>query len=473
MTREKLVLSLAIIFALLLLGGMRQAVYAQDASAAKGGGGSDTEKGFKVGKLILHPGLSLQNVYDTNVTNASEQYPDKERQPTADDSLHLIGAFKMHYPSEVFAFTLDTQLAYVRYFGIEDPDTTQLSALTANGRVAVAIYKNAIFGATVKNAFTRAVDPSQVGVVHTSDRIHNQANLRLHLKPGGGQLRFFAGYTNDWEKYDEGYYKNQNWLQHEIFLDWELEFLPKTAFFMSNKFQIRDYYEFKKEKPARTNSEAPNSMPLKILAGLMGRITKKLLINVSVGYGNSFAESDKLESFNSAIAKVEVTGQFTSRTSLKGGFERDFAPVTTFSYTVDNKAYAEFKQWLVNDQLKLNAYFSFTYIQFGQPDKGVDLIDNDVVPGTKTPAFTPPAERSDMLVTFTPSVRYDPLKWLFLEAGYTMTMRITDYKMEIYDIAPPTNPITKLPMWNKDEPVGVTYYDYLKHMVFFKLTFSY
>ena len=314
----------------------------------------------------------------------------------------------------------------------------------------------------VSDLVTRAVSPKVVGLGTTNDRIHNTALTRIHVKPGGGQLRLFFGYSNDLEHYDQRSARSQNWDEHTASFEWELEFLPATAVFMRNTFSYRDYWQYSKaDNPAdgvsTTNTKSPNAMPLKTMIGIMGRITSHFLLNVSAGYGNSFSKNFK--SFNNVIAKAEVTGQFTERTALKVGFERDFAPVTTYSYTIDNKIYAEFKQWFFRDSIKLYLFTSYNFIQFGQPDQGISLIQASL--GQAPVRLT--GGRLDRELVMTPSLRFDFLRWLNAEISYTLTWHDTNYFVDRVAL--------------RGSGVGVanttTYYNFLKHEAMVKLTLAY
>ncbi len=435
-------------------------VYAQDNAAtaeAEASKAKSEQVGFRVGKLHLHPGLSLHNVYDTNVNNASDKYNLPALKPKMDDILMVIGSFRMDYPEKTVAFTMDSSISYARYFGVDDSDTTKLSALKGKARLTLTAFKDSVVGFTLSDTFTRAVDPTQVGVIQTNDRIHNTGRASMHVKPGGGQLRFFFGYLNDLERYDASANQNMNWTEHQFFLDWELEFLPKTAFFMRTRFGLRDYYEYEADPNSVINTQSPNAMPLRVMVGLMGRVTSKLLLNLGVGYGNSFSKN--YESFNSAIAKAELTGQFTRRTSLKGGFERSFSPINTFSYLTDNKIYLEFKQWLFKDKFKIYLYSAFSIMEYGQEDQNI-RVDANTAPGTTDQGLN--SRGLEQVLTITPSLRYDFLVWLYLEAGYTLKMKLSDYEFERVDSSSGTT-----------QTVSTTYYDFTKHQIFLKFTMAY
>ncbi len=451
------------------------AMEAQEVSAER-------ERGFKVGKLRLHPGLSLQNVFDSNVSNASDRYDNADYlaryfpsgrgnngpQSNYDDVLHIVGAFKLDYPDDTVAVTLDTQLGYVRYFGIDNSDTSNLSSLSASGRLTADFFRASVVGFTLSDTFTRSTDVQQVGLAVTNDRIHNRGQARLNIRPGGGQLRFFVGYINDLEIYDDDAQANQNWLEHTFNADWELEFLPETAVFMRNSFSMRDYYDFDANRDEdTTNSDSPDAMSLRITAGIYGRIASFFLLNLAVGYGRSF--SDNFDDFNSAVAKVEAIFQLVSRTQFKAGYERSFSPVTTFSYLNEDKLYLEFRQWLFSDAFKLYLYGAYSFLNYGGTDAGVDVDDNaaNVYSLVDFQADAGLGKRSDRMLSTTASLRYDFLVWLWMELGYKFTWRDTDYFIERINSEFDRN----------TDPnqfyVSATYYDFIKHEGFLKLTFAY
>lgn len=445
-------------------------VYAQS-DVAKGKAAKIT--GFKVGGFHLHPAFSLQNMFDTNVTNTSDRYnesfyktryPDRPVSKTYDDLLYIIGAFKANYPGTKFAFTFDSQVSYIRYFGIEDESTVDMSGLTAKARASISAFQESIVGFTLNESFTRSISASQVGLALTNKRIHNTAKFRLQILPGGGQLHLYLGYRNDLELYDSSSKKNQNWLAHKVFFDWDLTFLPKTAVFMNANFTVHDYFEFDATNDnASTNTKSPNAMPLKVSVGIFGKITPKFHLNISAGYGNSFSEN--YASFNNAIAKVEFSTQFVQRSMMKIGAERDFAPVTTFSYRTDHKFYLEYKHRFLNERLQLYLKLQANWVWYGPEDRSINLNYD----ATGDPKRLPSGERKDWKIETTPTIRYNILSWFAIEAGYTLATNITDYYIERIDAA-----AGETPQNTTDEYwAGRTYYDYLTHQVFLKLTLSY
>jgi hypothetical protein len=446
-----------------LLYAQQSDIYGEDKPA----GSDKPDKGFKIGKLRLHPGFSLQTVFDSNVSNASSQYASADYlrifggysqipETNYDLVLHIIGAFKLNYPDDTVSVTLNLVADYARYMGLDNSDTTIMSGLTGSARLTVSLFPKAIAGFDIEEEFIRSVQPKQVGLATTFDRIHNNASGTLHVRPGGGQLRFELGYQHQFERYDESNQKNLNWMHHEFHLNWELEFFPKTAFFMASSFAIRDYYEFDPLRDnLQTNAASPNAMPLKLLAGVMGRVTSKLLINVAAGYGNSFSKN--YASFNHVIGKLELTGQFTPTTVLKGGFERGFSPIVTYSYLAENKIYLEFKQWLFDNKFKIYLYSSYSFLEYGPADQGVDL---DQAVGS---VLRLPEDRNDRELTVTPSLRYDFLVWLNMEIGYTLTWHDTGYWVRRVNSSETGSAFY----------LGDTYYDYLKHEAFLKLTIAY
>ena len=427
------------------------------------------ELGFKVGKLRLHPGFSVQDIFDSNVSNSSGKGSSKVNY---DDILRLLGAFRMNYPGEMVAFTFDGGISYARYFGIDNKDTIAMSSLVGDVRFGLSLFPNGVFGASLSDSFNRSADVKQVGIVNDDDatngRMHNTAELRLAVRPGGGQLRLFFGYRHGMELYENKSRDNLTYMDHTVFLDWELEFLPKTAVFMTNTFTIRDYWKFDSSKNDSISSKEPSAMPLRSLVGIMGRVTSKLLINAAVGYGNSFSEH--YTSYNMILGKLELTGQFTPSTSLKGGFERTFEVIPSFSYQADNKIYLEFKQWFLNDSLKLNLYGGFSIIQFGKPDKGIDIDERvNIDPATQKEKADSirrlPSRDLEYMITVTPSFSYNFLAWLALEIGYNFNYRDTPYSYTMV-FADPKDKSKKL----MEQPY---YFNYMKHEAFLKLTLAY
>ncbi len=420
------------------------------------------EKGFKVGRARIHPAIALQNIFDSNVQNSSDAYNSNTLKPYYDDILRIVGGLKFDYPHPTIAVTLLGEAGYSRYFGIDSSTTKELSSITGRTRLSATLFPEGFFSFGIHDTYTRESTPRQVALAQVYDRNHNRAMARLAFRPGGGQLRFYIEYTNDLEHYADSDLSYLNWMDHIFGFRWELEFMPDTAVYMDNSFALRSYFDYDRNDAISTsNSENPEAMPLRILVGVMGRVTSKLLINVAAGYGNSFHKNFK--DYNMFIGKAEVTGRFTPRTQLKFGYERSFAPIVTFAYRVDNKIYTEFKQWAFKDQLKFYLHGSFNIVEYGEADQGV-ILDNNLA--NPDPAARLPKDRLDFEASFTPTLRYEPLVWLFLEAAYTFTYvwNNNDYEVRRIDST----------QAGTDEYIqGIGYFDYMKHQVFFTLGFAY
>ena len=435
------------VLTLLLLAGLAQTAFAapeKDLETEKEQA-QEKDRGFHVGKLIIHPGISLQNVYGTNVnqTNANNSTIVQDlatnrtvsvsgSKEAADDSLRVIGGLKMNYPSQNIRFSMDAQLQYAHYFGLSNQDasvsngvtqpkidTSNMSGISGMGRLALSIFPEAVVSGNLADTYTYSTLPQNVALNQTMAKHTNKAKVGLGIKPGGGQLRLNLGYQNIFENYSGESLKALNALDHEFSLNIELEFLPKTAWYLFGSYSMHDYYDWKLSdtNSRRISPSDPSSSPLRVITGLYGRITGRFSLNGSVGYGNTFNASDTLENYNMLLAKLEGIVKFSERTQLKFGFERDFRPLVTYAWRADNKPYLELKQWFVSDQIKLYLYFAYSFVQYGEPDKALDANETTA----DTIESIPKRTDHDLLVR--PSFRYEPLSWIALELAYNMNLR--------------------------------------------------
>ncbi len=474
------------VLAFLLLASLIQTAYArpeQDLETQKQEE-REKERGFHVGKLVIHPGISFQNVYGTNVTqtnaNTNSQTTDlvtnqtvnlTQSREAADDSLRVIGGLKLNYPSKNIRFTMDAQLQYAHYFGLSDEkaklsggvtqaeiDTSNMSGLSGTGRLALAIFPEAVVNGSVSDAYSYATLPQNVALSQTLAKHTNKAKVGLGIKPGGGQLRLNLGYQNIFENYTGSGLEALNALDHEFSLNIELEFLPKTAWYFFGSYSLHDYYDWDETRQAdlRISPSDPNSSPLRLMTGLYGRITSRFSLNGALGYGNSFHASSTMDSYNMLLAKLEGIVKFTDRTQLKFGFVRDFTPLVTYAWKADNKPYLELKQWFAGDQIKLYLYFAYSYVQYGKPDRALDANE------TTTDTIERIPDRTDNVLLVRPSFRYDPLNWISLELAYNLNLRYVNETVT----RTTTNSLNQM-------VVSTTDYDLTSHEVLFKFSMVY
>ncbi len=453
MKRAKRVGTFASLFLLGLLFVLPVSAYAQSAAAKADidSGAQNKAKGFKVGKFVIHPGLSLQNVYDTNV----QAKPSGEE--LSDYILRILAGLKINYPDPDVAFTLDANAGYAHYFGLDEDDsgndTGELSNVTGQVRATLTLFPSNVVGGWINDNFRRMSSPEQVATLTTTDRITNIANAMLSIKPGGGQLRFFLGYTNSLLIYEEDAAKENNWVEHKVVAQSEWEFLPETAAFVDFNFAYRTYNDFElltyndgatTVRTGKYSQAAPDAMPIRFKLGLKSRFTDWFSMTAAAGYGNTLSKNGT-DDFSSVVANLEGRFDFSKNTMLRVGFTRDFAPAPTYWYTANNKVYTEFKQMLLNEQVTLYLYGSFDALQYGEPSTGV-LFGGSKFVGDEL-------DRLDMIATFSPSIKYAPFPFFQTELGYRLSAKITDY--ELYDdaVANPT----------------AAKYDYTRHEIFLKL----
>ncbi len=459
MRRMKKVGLLASLLLAGLLFALPAASFAQSAAAKADikSGANNQAKGFKVGKLVIHPGISLQNVYDTNV----QAKPSGEE--LSDYILRIVAGLKLNYPDPDVSFTLDANAGYAHYFGLDEDDsgndTSELSNITGQVRATLTLFPSNTVGGWINNNFRRLASPEQVATLTTTDRISNVANAVMSIKPGGGQLRFFIGYTNSLMIYEDTAAEENNWISHKASVQSEWEFLPETAAFADFNFSYRTYNDFKKiayngsingvnesGTAGLYTQEAPDAMPIRFKLGLKSRFTDWFSMTAAAGYGNTMSVNGT-DDFSSVIANLEGRFDFTRNTMLRVGFTRDFAPAPTYWYTANNKIYTEFKQLLLNEQITLYLYGSFDAIQYGQPSSGA-LASLTKYTGSER-------DRTDMVATVAPSIKYAPIPFFQMELGYRMSTKITDYELYSDDSDKAnTNP---------------SKYDYMRNEIFLKL----
>jgi len=368
-------------------------------------------------KLVVHPGVSIEGRYDSNVLQNETDVRDAPY-------MRLIGHFdlatrspqRMTYgdgrqaPQKV-AFRLQSAFGYREYLSNDEVITDQ-RGLEIEAGLELRLTPSRWFSFEIQDSYLRVVTPRNSAIVSstaggtpvslssgTLTRDSNRLDLRAVITPGGGRLSLTAAYALWIDAYEDEAFKLNNRVYNEVSLQGKYRLLPKTALLIE---AIQRFYSYLETQPELFGNV--DSTPLRLYAGLTGLITPRLSTVLKLGYGNAFYESGT--SFNSVLAKVELAYRLLPMARLRVGYERLFEDSPYGNYLADHNVYAGYDH-VVGRRVVLHADADFKRREY----QGFER-------------FTPRPPTTDAnLLTVALGLDYQLQDWAYIGVGYDLQVQ--------------------------------------------------
>jgi len=302
-----------------------------------------------------------------------------------------------------------------------------------DGSLSLAFFKTGNFSLYASDNFGKT---SYSGFSEPVRKFMNSFNIGIQTTPLGKALKFRLGYTFNFNKTILTNKLNekaqlaleaQDNMEHDFNFDIEWRFLPKTSVLLTTSYGFITHYN------ASENASSLNvvdSSPLMFKTGLLGVITPKLAAKLMIGWAYVMYNSGL--NFNSLISNLEITYNFSKKTSLILGFENSFKDVLFSNYLSYYDLYLKTKVSLT-ETIDLGFNFDATLNSYS------DISMGDSV--TSAP------DRSEIDLKFSTFASYNYKDQYKAELKYSVNKIITDFTTTSDGV--------------------VTEYDYLKHLVAF------
>jgi len=357
--RSKLELALALVAVL-------SAALSPAAAGAQGFGDGRAGRegpGFKTGRLVLHPGLSLAAGYDPNVFLQNNNQEDSFilrlsgylDVATEGAERQSEGETNKAEPQKI-QFRGGLGARYLHYFN----DRVR-NNVGADGHVDFSYNPSKVFSLQVRDLFLRTVRPfsnpnTVQGETVSYGRNHNMASLDLVGRSKSQVLQGRLGYTNVLEFFDADIFRYGNNMTHRVpaLLSWR--FFPSSALIYAF-----DYARQKFENPdqiADSSTLLSDNHRLKNSIAYNGALTERFSLTVGIGYAVGFYEL--ASDFDGVIARVDTRWRPRPTISLVAGYKHNIRPSFIGNFTTTNRLYADAKFTLAGAlQLGLSAWVSF------------------------------------------------------------------------------------------------------------------
>jgi hypothetical protein len=374
---SKLELALALIAALgvaLSPAATRAQGFRADRAAGEG-------PGFKAGRLVLHPGLSLEGGYDSNVflQDVNEEdsfilrltgYLDVATEGTERQS---EGETNKAEPQKI-EFRGGLGASYYHYFTARARDN-----VGADAHVDFSYNPSRVFSLQVRDTFRRTVrpfsDPNTVQGETASYGInHNSASLDLVGRSKSQVLEGRVGYTNALEFFDADIYGYGNNMTHRVPASLSWLFFPTSALTYMVEYARQNFANPDQILASPTllsdNNRVKNSIAYN------GAVTETFSLTAMIGYTAGFyaLASD----FDGVIARLDTRWRPRPTVSLVAGFDRDIRPSFIGNFTTMNRLYADAGFTLAGAlQLGLRTWVSFDKSGLALNPDGTPLDPNE------------------------------------------------------------------------------------------------
>jgi hypothetical protein len=356
---SKLELALALIAALgvaLSPAATRAQGFSADRAAREG-------PGFKAGRLVLHPGVSLAAGYDPNVflQNSNQEdsfilrlagYLDVATEGAERQS---EGETNKAEPQKI-EFRGGLGARYVHYFN----DRVR-NNVGGDAHVDFSYNPSRVFSLQVRDIFLRTVrpftNPSTVqGETASYGRNQNMASLDLVARSKSQVLEGRVGYTNLVQFFDADIFQYGNNVTHRVPASLSWLFFPTSALVYDFDYARQSFENPDQILASPTllseNNRVSNSI------GYNGAITERFSLTAMIGYAVGFYEIGN--DFDGVIARVETRWRPRPTIALVAGYNRDYRPSFIGNFTLVNRLFADAQFTLAGAlQLGLRAWVSF------------------------------------------------------------------------------------------------------------------
>ena len=304
---------------------------------------SNEGPGIKTGRLVLHPGLSLEGGYDSNVFLADQnegdsfilrvtgyldvatEPPQRQREGESNKPVQQ----KIQFRGGIGA-------RYYHYF-----DDRVGPNAAADAHIDVTYNPSEVFSLQVLDVFVRTIRPftnanTPEGRTTSYGRNINRAGIDFIGRSKGGVLEGRLGYTNIFEFFDSDLFQYGNSITHRVPASLSWSFLPNSALIYRVIYENQQYDE---TEVAASSTLLLDSNRVRTDFGYNGALTERLSMTARIGYtAGFFALADD---FDGVVARVDFRWQARPTIQVLAGYERNFRPSFIGNYYQLNRLFAE------------------------------------------------------------------------------------------------------------------------------------
>jgi hypothetical protein len=344
------------------------------------------------GRSRLHLGVDAGAGLDTNPYSVP-----LAQQAFAGD---LVARVRPHLdldaPGSLLAFQASGLVDYGVLPGLLDPKTQSFLLYQTLLLANLEVNRGGTFGLALGNIFSWDSDPGAVSLGTLFNRITDNLQAGVVVRPGGGALEFRVTYGFVVAKYfdpanltasgvvsgnqpfiDSGALDN---MTNSLNLRVDYKFLPKTGFFGQASAGINTYF-INITNPNSPNVANGDSYPVSAIIGMQGQLLSKVAGLISVGYSNPLVFDHAVNNNGTLnltspktlqtagiigiVGQAEVQWIPSPVTRLGLGFQRSYAPAPLYQYLGNNRFYANATQ-MIGGRFLVTANAGYSLLELGR-----------------------------------------------------------------------------------------------------------
>jgi hypothetical protein len=322
--------------------------------------------GFKTGRLVLHPGLSLEGGYDSNVflqdidqsdsfmlrlsgyldvaTEGAQRQAEGDTKKTAPQKIEFRGGIGG---------------SFYHYFSERAP-----SNASADADIDFSYNPSPVFSLQIRNLFQRLIqpfsDPNTVeGTTVSYGRNSNTGSVDFVGRSKSRVLEGRTGYTNQIAFFDAEIYRYANTMTHRVPASLSWSFFPNSALVYNFGY---DGQRFTQDRIDTSPTLISNSNRVANSIAYNGALTERFSLTLGVGYAAGFFDAG--DDFDGVIARAEARWRPRPTITLTGGYDRDYLPSYIGNFFLTNRLYLQ-TAFIVAGALELGVKGSVSFDKSG------------------------------------------------------------------------------------------------------------
>lgn len=390
--------------------------------------------GLRVGKhSAFHGGFALAVGFDSNVFSEHRSRPPQRAAFGLPSAWLTIGNRPLRNgildsPAKAEGRKVDYHIGVLagwRLYMTGRPTVWQASRLNLGLNMRVMFAPGRRFSFGLEDDFSRRGEPTnfEAGRAFAFNRLDNSAALRFILRPSGGRFSINVAYRNELLYFEDTDYYRSNRLVNGAETETKYRFRDRSA--VAVRYSYHYTYYFCCGEPGIGRNE--DSHAHRLLAGYVGQIGRKVVLDVFAGYGWGLYKQDLNGPNHKNFIGYAAIGWFpTDRTQVGVRIGRDFHDSIFGNYYSDiggSAAVSHVFNWKMSLDAGLGVY-GRRYA--GLPIPGQDI--QEIVGYTAAPGFV----RRDTLVALNLQLEQPFGKVFVVGARYSLAADLTDFVVQ-YD----------------------------------------
>jgi hypothetical protein len=296
--------------------------------------------GFKVGRLVLHPGLSLEGGYDSNVflqnTNEEDSFllrVEGYLDVATEGTVRQAQGDSAEAEPQKIQFRGGLGARYYHYFLDRVPDN-----VGADAHIDFSYNPSKVFSLAVMDIFRRTIRPfsdpnTTQGNTISYGRNQNTAALDLVGRSKSKVLEGRVGYANRLEFFDADIYGYGDNMTHRVPASLSWMFFPSSALTYTLEYANQRFLN--PDEVLSSPTLLSNNNRVSNMIGYNGAITERFSLTTMIGYAAGFYKV--AEDYDGVIAQIDARWRPRPTVSLAAGYLRDIRPSFIGNFTTVNR----------------------------------------------------------------------------------------------------------------------------------------